>query len=158
MRVAAASDRAAVVDLAMTSGLFPPEGAEEIGIVFDAAGGSDQPDAQWAVATVDDLVRGVAFYAPERMTNGTWNLYFLAVDPQHRSAGLGAALVGTAETAVRARQGRVLLIETSGVDGFDRQRAFYSSLGYTLEARIRDFYDDGDDKVVFWKTLTHSAP
>lgn len=49
------------------------------------------------------------------------------------------AQVAAAELAVRERGGRLLLIETSGQDGFDRQRAFYAGLGYTLEARIRDF-------------------
>ncbi|MEP7055211.1 MAG: hypothetical protein ABI912_08170 [Actinomycetota bacterium] len=66
---------------------------------------------------------------------------------------MGGSLVVAAERAVRERGGRGLLIETSGQDGFDRQRAFYAGLGYSLEARIRDFYDHGDDKVVFWKAI-----
>jgi ribosomal protein S18 acetylase RimI-like enzyme len=46
-----------------------------------------------------------------------------------------------------------LLIETSGVDDFEAQRRFYRGLGYTEEARIRNFYGSGDDKVIFWKSL-----
>ena len=98
---------------------------------------------------------GVSYLGPEQMANGTWNLFFLAVDSGRRGSGLGGQLVAAAEMAVRERGGRVLLIETSGQDGFGRQRAFYAGLGYTLEARIRDFYDHGDDKVVFWKATAH---
>ena len=58
-----------------------------------------------------------------------------------------------------SRGARVLLVETSGVAGFAGQRAFYRRLGYREEARIRDFYADGDDKVVYTRALaTVSRP
>ena len=53
---------------------------------------------------------------------------------------------------------RVLLVETSGLPGFERTRAFYRKLGYDEEARIRDFYQAGEDKVVFRKALAPASP
>jgi len=53
-----------------------------------------------------------------------------------------------------ARGGRVLLVETSGLASFERVRAFYRKCGYDEEARIRDFYVAGDDKLVYRKVLT----
>ena len=48
---------------------------------------------------------------------------------------------------------RTLLVETSGTDKFFRTRSFYEQIGYETEACIRDYYDAGDDKIVFRKAL-----
>ena len=45
------------------------------------------------------------------------------------------------------------MIETSSVDSFEPTRAFYRKLGYVEEARVREYYGPGDDKVIFWKLL-----
>jgi ribosomal protein S18 acetylase RimI-like enzyme len=52
----------------------------------------------------------------------------------------------------------VLLVETSGLPAFARARAFYRARGFDEEARIRDFYAAGEDKIVFWKALVGAAP
>lgn len=57
------------------------------------------------------------------------------------------------EQLLASQNQRVLLVETSALPEFDRTRAFYTQCGYTEEARIRDFYQAGEDKVVFWKKL-----
>ena len=49
---------------------------------------------------------------------------------------------------------RVLLVETSGTDAYERARTFYVARGFVDEARIREYYGPGDDKVVFWRRLT----
>ena len=48
---------------------------------------------------------------------------------------------------------RVLIVETSSVLEFQSTREFYLKRGYTHEATIRDFWKEGDDKVIFWKKL-----
>ena len=99
---------------------------------------------------------GLAFGEPERMTHGTWNLLLIAVHPEAQGRGIGAAMMTHVETMLAARGARVLLIETSGLDEMAPTRAFYVGLGYDEEARIRDYYAAGDDKVVFWKALSPS--
>ena len=39
------------------------------------------------------------------------------------------------------------------VSQYARTRHFYSTIGYVEEARVREFYGPGDDKVIFWKSL-----
>ena len=57
-------------------------------------------------------------------------------------------------TALQAKGARILIADTSGTEAFAPPRAFYAANGYAEEARIRDFWATGDDKVVFWKALT----
>lgn len=95
----------------------------------------------------------VAYAAPERMTAGTWNLYLIAVHPWHQGRGRGTALLRHVERALAMRGTRVLLVETSGLPAFARTRAFYRTNGYVEEARIREFYAAGEDKVVFREAL-----
>jgi ribosomal protein S18 acetylase RimI-like enzyme len=110
------------------------------------------PDHVW-LTDDDGGPVGVAYYAPERMAEGTWNLYMLAVHPDRQRQGRGAAMVRHVERELSGRGARLLLIETSGLGRFERTRAFYRALRYDEEARIRDFYNAGDDKVVFRKAL-----
>jgi ribosomal protein S18 acetylase RimI-like enzyme len=143
----------AILALAVSSGLFPPEEIAEVADVLAAALRQELgPDHYW-LTDDDGGPIGVAYYAPERMAEGTWNLYMLAVRPDRQRQGHGAALVRHIERQLADRGARLLLIETSGLGSFERTRAFYRALGYAEEARIRDFYKAGDDKVVFRKAL-----
>ncbi|MEM9660460.1 MAG: GNAT family N-acetyltransferase [Planctomycetota bacterium] len=110
----------------------------------------------WLTAAADGLI-GVAYLAPERMTVSVWNLQLIAVRPDRQRAGLGRELLNHVETLVADRGGRLLLVETSGVDEFAYVHSFYRTSGFHEEARIRDFYASGDDKVVFRKALEKSS-
>ena len=95
----------------------------------------------------------VAYCAPERMTEGTWNLYLIAVHEKLQGSGIGKRVLSHVEKHLKEKEARVLIIETSGLPEFESTRNFYRKCDYTEEARIRDFYEKGDDKVVFWKSL-----
>lgn len=134
------------------SGLFPSELLDEMlgGFLAGVSG-----EEYWLTVDDDEMDApvAIAYCAAERMTEGTWNLLLIAVSPDRRSLGIGAALLAHVEAALAARGERVLLVETSGTPDFERARAFYSRNGYEQEARIRDYYEAGDDKVIFWKAL-----
>jgi ribosomal protein S18 acetylase RimI-like enzyme len=57
------------------------------------------------------------------------------------------------EGVLRSTGARLLLVETSGMPDFSGQREFYRRLGFEQEARIRNFYAAGDDKIVFTMSL-----
>lgn len=98
-------------------------------------------------------VTGVAYFVPEQLTEGTWNLLLIAIDPACHGQGQGTAIMRHVEEELTRESQRILLVETSGTDTFERTRRFYDMLGYEREARIRDYYTDGDDKVIFRKAL-----
>lgn len=130
--------------------LFPSELLDEMAAGALAGGECEE---RWLSADGGNGPLGFAYYVPERMTEGTWNLLAIAVDPGHQGRGVGAALVGRIERDLRDRGQRVLLVETSGLREFERARAFYRANDFDEEARIRDFHASGDDKVVFWKAV-----
>ena len=147
------SDEQAVVAIAKNSGLFEPDELSDVHDMLKAhLAGELGADHHWVV---DDAARptGVAYFAPEAFSADVWNLYLLAVDSSQQGTGIGAALVEHAESVASQRGGRLLLIETSGAPSFEKTRSFYVQCGYVVEARIRDYYGQGDDKVVFWKSL-----
>ncbi len=153
MRPVGPSDVSAVLSVAQESGLFAADELGDVQAMLESfLAGESGPDHHW-VTHDGDQVSGVAYFAPEPFTEGVWNLYMLAVAPDHQGSGLGASLVEYAESVATESGARLMLIETSGTPGFERTRAFYVRCGYVQEARIRDYYGAGDDKVVFWKSF-----
>ncbi len=49
---------------------------------------------------------------------------------------------------------RTLIVDTSSTGDYEQAHAFYGRRGFVEEARLRDFYGPGDDKVTFWKRLS----
>jgi ribosomal protein S18 acetylase RimI-like enzyme len=105
---------------------------------------ADAADSRGAIRTV-----GYTSYGQTPCTEGTFDLYWIAVHNDFRSHGIGRLLHRETESRIRALGGRRLFAETSGRDQYAPTRRFYVSLGYAEEARLADFYAPGDDKVVY---------
>lgn len=149
-RPAEPRDVAAIATLAHEADLFPPDLLDDMIAPYFGGAATDR----WFVATDgDDRPVGFGFCEHERLTDGTWNLLAIAAQSRLRGQGLGRAMMAFAEDHVRAAGGRLLIVETLGTPAFAGTRRFYARVGYVEEACIRDFYEPGGDKVVFWKTL-----
>ena len=129
--------------------------SDEIEVVRNALSNyfSGNSDDLWFTAVEDEPV-GIVYCVPEPMTKGTWNILMLLVSPDHQGQGHGRALMSHVEKTLAARNARLVIVETSSLDDFERARGFYAKCGYREEARIRNFYASGDDKIVFSKALT----
>lgn len=57
------------------------------------------------------------------------------------------------EQLLKLKDARILIVETSSDDAQIPARKLYQKLGYTQMAIIKDFWNDGEDKIVFWKKL-----
>lgn len=125
--------------------LFPPD-------MLDGYWSGSPDPALW-LTFADPGPVAVAYAAPEPMTDGCWNLYLIAVHADHHSQGIGRALLAFVEDTLAVEGVRVLLVETSGDAGFARTRNFYAQACYEEEARIREFYAAGEDKIIFRKAL-----
>ena len=107
----------------------------------------------WLTMLIDEVPVAIAYFAPERLTEGTFNLYLIAVNIDFQGKGFGTQLLNYIEHMLKESGNRVLIVETSGLSEFENTRKFYEKNDYNKEAIIRDFYKEGEDKVVFWKKL-----
>ncbi|WP_380052056.1 GNAT family N-acetyltransferase [Falsihalocynthiibacter sp. SS001] len=129
--------------------LFPSEMLPDM-IAGFLAGGDDM----WLTCTLDERVVGFCYAIPEEMAAGTWNMLAIGVLPEEQGTGCGTALVKHLEETLRQQKQRIMIVDTSGTDAFSKSREFYCKNGYAEEARIRDFWAAGDDKITFWKSLS----
>ena len=105
------------------------------------------------VAEVAPSIVGYVCYGPTPMTDGTWDIYWLAVAPEEQGQGIGAALLSSAEAGIREAQGRLAIIETSSRPQYEKTRRFHRRQGYEVVGHIPDFYAPGDGKLIFRKKL-----
>ena len=155
-----AADIEQIKNLAVATDMF---GADDVGFFDDLLSGfldRSRKDDSWnVVADEDEQIIAASYVAPEPRADRVWNLYFISVSPDHQGSGIGAALVRAIEGELRdlgEENARVLVVETSSTDQYSGARAFYRGLGFDEEARIRDFYGPGDDKVTYRKSLVDS--
>ncbi|MGB9907802.1 MAG: GNAT family N-acetyltransferase [Candidatus Saccharicenans sp.] len=149
----ARADRQPVLELVRATEFFTAaeiQVAEELIDIY--LNNPEQHDYLIVVAENDQgQVAGYMTYGPTPLTEGTWDLYWIAVAPEAQGRGYGQQLVGWLEDEVKKNNGRLVLIETSSQPKYQPTRKFYEKLGYTEIARIRDFYRPGDDRVIFGK-------
>jgi ribosomal protein S18 acetylase RimI-like enzyme len=103
-------------------------------------------------AELDGRLMGWICWGATPCTEGTWDLYWLAVDPAAQGYGVGTALVEEMETRLTGRA-RLIAVDTSGRVDYTPTRRFYESRGYSAAAVVRDFYAPQDDQVIFTKRL-----
>jgi ribosomal protein S18 acetylase RimI-like enzyme len=143
-------DLPALKEVIDSTGLFPSEMIEDM--TADFLSNPESVDV-WLTKEVGGVPIAIAYYAPERLTEGTYNLYLIAVRKEDQGKGMGAELMKYVEAKLQQEGHRVLLVETSSLPEFEATRNFYAKLNYTKEATIRDFYKEGEHKIIFWKKL-----
>lgn len=130
--------------------LFPAEMLESMMTDY-----FDNPATEdiWFTAIQDGKPSAIGYCAPEKLTDSTYNLYAIGVQNDWQGKGIGKKMMAFIEDYLRSNGGRILIVDTSSTPEFDLTRDFYLKIGYTQEATIRDFWKEGDDKVIFWKKI-----
>lgn len=150
-------DEAEVRRLAEATGFFRADETEiACELVRDRLAQGPASGYEFVVAeSAEGRMLGYASFGEIPCTIGAYDLYWIIVDPALQGRGLGKLLVREVESAVRVLRGRLVYIETSSIPLYAPTHAFYERCGYTLAARLADFYKPGDDKLVYAKSLGH---
>lgn len=153
LRAPVVADQPALEQLAVASGLFQESEMGAFRDMMSAYFAGDTEGDFWIVGDEDGTVACAGYCGPEAFADRVFNLFFIAVAPHLQGGGHGSALLRGVEGKASRAGARILIIETSGLGSFELTRRFYRQHNYDEEARIRDYYGPGDDKVVFWKKL-----
>ncbi len=150
------ADRGRIEAITRAVGLFRDAEVSVALEVFDGVV-AGSPDYLALGADFDGRLAGWICWGPTPCTVGTYDLYWMAVDPALHGAGIGTALLHEMERRL-AGVARLIVVETAGRSDYRGTRAFYQARGYRPAATIPDFYARGDDQVVYLKNLDPSHP
>jgi ribosomal protein S18 acetylase RimI-like enzyme len=145
-----AADRDAVRSLVTRTGFFRPDEIDvAVELVDESLARGPASGYEFLFAERAGQLIGYACYGPIACTLGSYDLYWIAVDPSCQRSGIGRRLADEVKARVAAAGGRRIFIDTSSQPKYAPTRAFYERNGYTCAARLPDFYAPGDDRVTY---------
>jgi ribosomal protein S18 acetylase RimI-like enzyme len=155
IHIATEADGPQIQDITARAGVFSTEEVETVVVLWSEylSFGPAESGYNFIVYREGDQVLGFAIYGYRDLTDGVYDLYWIAVDPNARRKRVGRELITACEKAVRENGGRMLIAETSGTPHYEPTRKFYFEMGYQNEAVIKDFYSAGDDLMIFTKRV-----
>ncbi len=154
LRACVSEDKPAIMEIMKKTPEFLPVEVDVAKEVLDLhSNGGTQSGYHVIVAELGGRIVGWACYGPTPMTESTWDVYWMATDPEMKNRGIGSALLALTEEKIRQAGGRLAVIETSSKPIYENTRAFYVSRGWHTNNRIPDYYAMGDDLVIYTKIV-----
>ena len=147
-------DREAIRELLIGTAAFQPHEVDVAMELIDIAlTKPEQEDYHPYVLLDDGVIVAYACFGKNPMTRSTYDLYWLATGATKMRQGYGRELFAVVEHEIESRGGRLLIIETSSKEKYRGTHDFYLRIGCELAARVRDFYDEGDDQLIYCKRI-----
>ncbi len=156
LRPVGRAQRGRLEAITRATGLFRPEEVAIAVELLDESVAGD-PDYRFLGAYVGDDLAGYACFGPTPGTMGTYDLYWLVVDPARQGQGIGTELLRGGERQLVADGCRLVVVETSSHADYASTRGFYERRGYTQAATLPGYYAPGDDLVIYLKDLAHGV-
>ncbi len=149
-----------------------PADAEDVRRIVESSGFFSPEEVRVAVELVGErLSRGLASgyhflfaehhgtpvgytcFGPIACTRASYDLYWIAVHKEFRGSGIGRELLLRSLRVIESLGGVGTYIETSSRAQYESTRLFYRNHGFEAVAVLNDFYDLGDDKIVFARMI-----
>jgi ribosomal protein S18 acetylase RimI-like enzyme len=113
--------------------LFDESLAHQARAPFDPGAGVASYEFIGAFSREGELI-GYACYGATPGTTGTYDLYWIAVHPEHQGEGGGSRLLDEVERRLNEREARLLVVETSSRTDYESTRRFYERREYRESA------------------------
>lgn len=122
-------------------------------LVEERFNGGESTGYYFVFAEADGITVAYSCYGPITMSKTSFDLYWIVTHNDFRGKGIGKKVLE--ETCRRAREMgcSIIIAETSGLPHYEPTRAFYNSNRFELEAKLKDFYAMGDDKLFYTKRI-----
>lgn len=129
--------------------------AEELAIAC-IENGAYESGYNYVLCEYNSEIIGYTCYGDIPCTKNRYDLYWIVVLNGFRRMNIGKRLISATEEKILERGGKKIYIETSSTEPYYYTRQFYMNCGYKEEAVFKDYYDDGDDKIVYVRSLIKS--
>jgi ribosomal protein S18 acetylase RimI-like enzyme len=147
-------DPARIKEIVSSTGYFrDDEIIVAVELVEEWLAKGDESGYEFFFAEVGGETVAYSCYGLIPCTLHSYDLYWIAAHKDFMNKGIGRALLRETENAIWKAGGTGIYVETSSKSQYAPTRAFYEKNGYILKARYEDFYDRGDDKVVYIKRV-----
>ena len=113
----------------------------------------EQTGYYFVFAEADGVTVAYSCFGPIAMSKTSFDLYWIATHNDFRGKGIGKKLLDETFKQAGNMGCKILIAETSGLPHYAPTRAFYESTQFQLEARLKDFYTMGDDKLFYTKRI-----
>ncbi len=147
-----------IMDLLQRTGVFTPDEvhvAREL--LEDAVFNAEETTYRSLTAIDEGRPVGYILFGETPVTIGTYDLYWMAVDPGVQGKGIGRALVVEMERRLDELGGRLVRVETAGAPEYAATRAFYDRIGYPEVSCVPDFYWPGNALHTYIKRLRFAS-
>lgn len=104
-------------------------------------------------AESDLVVVGFTCFGPIADTVASYRLFQVAVRNDFQRKGIGAGLLSETEKHITTMSGRRLFVEFSSRAVLEPASLFFQNQSFIPEASLKDFFDEGDDKLIYAKDM-----
>jgi ribosomal protein S18 acetylase RimI-like enzyme len=98
-------------------------------------------------------IKGYICYAKIMGTEGTYEIYWIAVNIESQGTGIGKALMEEAEKKIKLEGGRRVFLATSSRIDYTKAHRLYEKHGFKRVAVLENYYDNGNHQLIYGKSL-----
>lgn len=133
---------------------FFEQSPDEIDVALELArlslkDGNNVENYEFIFAEKDGKVVGFGCFSRIPCTLSSFEIYWLCVDKQQQGQGVGKKLIQEIIQEVKKNEAKKVVLQTAGRKQYLPTQKFYVAAGFDLEARIKDYYAEGDDCLIY---------